>query len=685
MAAEDLRVALGLLDARVVCGDPKVAEPVIEGARERWAKQKPPWLGRAGRPGGRAPPVLRRRRLPARARPEGVPRRPAGHRRPRRHDAGGAGPGRLRGHGGHRQRPAGADRHPGGAPPAGRAGAEQAAPPGAGPGGRGPGRAGRRCPDARRGHGRPHRGLGGGRRLAATRCLARSKNRDAARRRSGGRRVRGRGAGRHRGAGRPRHRRDRRRGGPDRGGRRGRRPVTLPPAGRGGGGEEPAHRPGRPQPAGPQGTTAARALARRPPGHPGPGAGHRPPGHRRPRGPGPAHTCSSATCPNGLRSATSPNATPTTGSPWTVTCSRPPPTPPPWPTGWRGPTCCCSAPCSTTSARASPATTPRWAWAWSPTSARGWGCLPRTWTPWSPWSGCTYSSPTPPPAATSTTRPPPSGWPRRSATGPTLELLAALVEADSLATGPSAWGPWKAGLVAELVERTGRLLAGEPATPPTPWITDELRMIMDTVRDHRVPALSIEDPTVTVVAPDRPGLLAEVTGVLALHGLNVRSAVVAGEDGVAVEIFTVEPSRGRWPAAARLADDLAAVMDGTLSHRAPAGRAGPHLPQRAPGHHAPAGLDPGQRGQQRLGHRHGGGGPGRGRRGPAPPDHPGPGRLPTGRHLGQGLHLRIGGGRRLLRPGARRGQADRSPAASPRSEAAIRHRIDSASAGAATA
>ena len=45
MASSDLRVALGLLDGRVVCGDPKVAEPVLEGAGERWAKQKPPWLG----------------------------------------------------------------------------------------------------------------------------------------------------------------------------------------------------------------------------------------------------------------------------------------------------------------------------------------------------------------------------------------------------------------------------------------------------------------------------------------------------------------------------------------------------------------------------------------------------------------------------------------------------------------
>jgi [protein-PII] uridylyltransferase len=147
----------------------------------------------------------------------------------------------------------------------------------------------------------------------------------------------------------------------------------------------------------------------------------------------------------------------------------------------------------------------------------------------------------------------------------TLELLAALTEADSLATGASAWGPWKAGLVADLVERTRRLLAGEPVVPPPPWITDDLRVIMDAVRSRGAPALSIDDPMVTVVAPDRSGLLAEVTGVLALHGLNVRSATVAGEDGVAVEIFTVEPSRGRWPQAARLSDDLAAVMHGTLS------------------------------------------------------------------------------------------------------------------------
>ena len=41
-----------------------------------------------------------------------------------------------------------------------------------------------------------------------------------------------------------------------------------------------------------------------------------------------------------------------------------------------------------------------------------------------------------------------------------LSTLAALTEADSIATGPSAWGSWKAGLLNDLVERTAHVLEG---------------------------------------------------------------------------------------------------------------------------------------------------------------------------------------------------------------------------------
>jgi [protein-PII] uridylyltransferase len=71
-------------------------------------------------------------------------------------------------------------------------------------------------------------------------------------------------------------------------------------------------------------------------------------------------------------------------------------------------------------------------------------------------------------------------------------------------------------------------------------------------------------PIVTVVAGDRPGLLSTVTGVLALRGLDVRSADIAGEDGFAVEVFVVEPARGRWPDWELVSDELEAALRGNL-------------------------------------------------------------------------------------------------------------------------
>ena len=117
-----------------------------------------------------------------------------------------------------------------------------------------------------------------------------------------------------------------------------------------------------------------------------------------------------------------------------------------------------------------------------------------------------------------------------------LRLLHALTEADSIATGPAAWGDWKAGLLSELVARTNHLLGGDPATVAETFPSEAHRQLM--ALGHRV--VQAAGTTVTVVDPDRLGLLSRVAGVLALNGLDVLAANAHSDDaGVALCEFTV--------------------------------------------------------------------------------------------------------------------------------------------------
>ncbi len=109
-----------------------------------------------------------------------------------------------------------------------------------------------------------------------------------------------------------------------------------------------------------------------------------------------------------------------------------------------------------------------------------------------------------------------------------LELLAALTEADSIATGPSAWGSWKEGLLKDLVNRTAHVLEGADvddvvvAEFPTP----DVAALMDD--GERV--LQGRGVTFTVVAPERLGLFTTIAGVLAVCGLEVLDASAYSED-----------------------------------------------------------------------------------------------------------------------------------------------------------
>jgi [protein-PII] uridylyltransferase len=142
---------------------------------------------------------------------------------------------------------------------------------------------------------------------------------------------------------------------------------------------------------------------------------------------------------------------------------------------------------------------------------------------------------------------------------PLLELLHALATADGLATGPAAWNDWKAGLVSDLVRRVNAVLAGDPPPGPGPLREDQVAL----AKEGR-PAAVVTDHEVTVVAPDRPGLLWRAAGVLASHRLAVRGANATSVGSTAVAVFNVASEYGDPPDRSLVASDLRRMLEGRL-------------------------------------------------------------------------------------------------------------------------
>lgn len=143
-----------------------------------------------------------------------------------------------------------------------------------------------------------------------------------------------------------------------------------------------------------------------------------------------------------------------------------------------------------------------------------------------------------------------------------LELLAALTEADSLATGPTAWGGWKEQLVRTLTDATADYLQGaNRGTKRRSFVDAHIEDLMSLGEMH----VEGDGDRLTVVAPDQAGVFSRAAGALSLRGLDVLQAdAYSSPAGMAAAMFRVaEPDTPvDW---GRLTNDVRRALRGHLA------------------------------------------------------------------------------------------------------------------------
>ena len=131
--------------------------------------------------------------------------------------------------------------------------------------------------------------------------------------------------------------------------------------------------------------------------------------------------------------------------------------------------------------------------------------------------------------------------------------------------------------IGDLVRRCRLVMAGEPLPHPDPIDPRHLSLAADAgVHVELTPADSPHIYNVTMIAPDRRGLLSKAAAVLALNSLRVHSASVNAHQGSAINTFVVSPHFGSPPAAELLRQQFILALDGELAR---AGGGGPGPPR----------------------------------------------------------------------------------------------------------
>jgi [protein-PII] uridylyltransferase len=120
----------------------------------------------------------------------------------------------------------------------------------------------------------------------------------------------------------------------------------------------------------------------------------------------------------------------------------------------------------------------------------------------------------------------------------TLDLLVALTEADARATSTHAWTSWRGRLVRTLASRTAAVL-GRPAS--TVGVPEHVPLPRRVRRGAAEITVSHADggSRVTVLAPDRVGLLADAAAMFALQRASVRAARAWSQEDVGVSVWEV--------------------------------------------------------------------------------------------------------------------------------------------------